>query len=113
MIPPIKLDLENIDPILTKFGYFILVGFIFFFVFFAGYLSNSSEKSVVCRRYIKENTELLKQLETCQGDYAKLEAECQLDCIKREKEICTEEKEVLKENIKNLRCEICQRGGVQ
>lgn len=111
MLPPIKLDLENIEEGITKLGFIIVLVLILGICFLAGYMTNSTAKEAVCKTYIQENLELVRQNENCQSAYIDLQDRCSIECIPREREICTEEKQALKERIKALRCSICTQEG--
>jgi hypothetical protein len=78
-----------------------------------GYLLGSDPVEVVCKQYIQEGRMYSKQLKSLELAAAKAKDTYTLQCVEREKEICTELVKKTTENIKKLRCRICKAQGVR
>ena len=101
----------NLDP------KYIVGGFIFILfcvaIFFAGYTTGTSPKEIVCKDYIKQVVILSTQVKAVELSLSESKDIYTLECVKREKEICSDLIKKTTENIKKLRCKICKAQGVK
>ena len=108
LLPDINI---NVNP---KYIVYCIIGFCAIGTFvLIGYLLALQPKEVVCRNYIEELDVANAQVINLEKDLNTRVTEASLDCVKREKTLCSELVDSTVENIKKLRCRICKAQGVK
>jgi chitinase len=101
----------NLDP------KYIVGGFIFILfsgaLFLAGQLLGNEPKEIVCKDFIKQVVILNTQVKAVELSLSESKHIYSLECVNREKEICSDLIKKTTDNIKKLRCRICKAQGVK
>ena len=103
-IPDIQMDLK-----FAVIGGTLLFAAMFFFV--AGYHFGAQPEEVVCKEHIKSVGVLSEQVKELELKVATDRDYYTTECIKREKDICSDMVDKATENLKRLRCKICNASG--
>lgn len=107
-LPDIKI---NLDP---KYVAYLVGGVFFSLVLMAlGYSLGTQPEEVVCRNYIEELKAANSQIIDLEKNLSSRVSEASMECVSREKEICSELVSTTVDRIKRLRCKICESGGVR
>ena len=108
ILPDIKV---NIDP---KHAVYAAVALCAAgFLISIGYMLAQQPEEVVCKNYINQLKAANTQVSDLERDLSSKVSEASLECIAREKEACSSLVEATAENIKRLRCRICNSKGVR
>ena len=106
-IPDLSMDLKY-----AVIGGTLLLAGGFFFIM--GYNFGSQPEEVVCKTHIESVRVLSSQVKALELKVAAERDYYTTECIKREKDICSDLVDKATENIKRLRCKICKAtGGVR
>lgn len=81
--------------------------------FLLGYMTAKQPVDVVCKRYIEGERVATSQVKDLEKDLASAKSLYTVECIKREKDLCSKVVRETTENIKRLRCRICDTAGVR
>jgi hypothetical protein len=68
---------------------------------------------VVCKRYIEGERVATSQVKGLEQELSRSKSLYTAECIKREKDLCSKVVRETTENIKRLRCRICDAAGVR
>ena len=108
ILPDIKL---NINP---KHAVYAAVALCAMGTFISmGYMLAQQPKEVVCKNYIEELQVTKQHVISLERDLSSKVSAASMECVTREKNICTDLVEATAENIKRLRCRICKSKGVR
>tara|TARA_B100000214_G_scaffold323291_1_gene259645 strand:- start:6772 stop:7098 length:327 start_codon:yes stop_codon:yes gene_type:complete len=81
--------------------------------FLIGYLTGHVPEEVMCKLHIEQTRVLNIQVKDLEKELSTAKDIYTVACIKREKEICADLVKTTTDNIKKLRCRICQSEGVR
>ena len=81
--------------------------------FLMGYVTGRQPVEVVCKRYIDQEKVITAQVKQLEQEVASAKSLYTVECVKREKDLCSKLIRETTENIKRLRCRICKAGGVR
>tara|TARA_R100000773_G_C4114362_1_gene52920 strand:+ start:96 stop:431 length:336 start_codon:yes stop_codon:yes gene_type:complete len=78
-----------------------------------GYMLALQPAEVVCKNYIQERDAAKLQVSELERDLSTKVNQASLECVTREKQICSDLVQATADNIKKLRCRICKAKGVR
>lgn len=78
-----------------------------------GYMLAVQPPEVVCKNYMQERDAAKAQVAQLERELSTSVQQASLECVAREKKICSDLVEATAENIKKLRCRICKAQGVR
>ena len=108
LLPDIKVKIDPKHAIIGVVGVCAVGLFILM-----GYTLALQPPEVVCKNYIKELEVSKAQVIELEKDIDTKVSRASLECVTREKQICSDLVEATAENIKKLRCRICSAKGVR
>ena len=108
LLPDIKVNINPKHAILGAVGLCAVGMFILM-----GYTLALQPPEVVCKNYIQERDAAKAQVSELENDLDTKVSRASLECVTREKQICSDLVEATAENIKKLRCRICSAKGVR
>ena len=109
-LPDINFKL-NVDPKHLVFGAVGVCAIGLFMMM--GYMLAVQPPEVVCKNYIQERDAAKAQVSQLETELSTKVSQASLECVTREKEICSDLVKATTENIKKLRCRICNAKGVR
>lgn len=109
-LPDINFKL-NVDPKHLVFGAVGICAIGMFIMM--GYMLGVKPPEVVCKNYIQERDAAKAQVSELEKDLDTKVSRASLECVTREKKICSDLVNATAENIKKLRCRICNAKGVR
>lgn len=110
LLPDINFKF-NVDPKHLVFGAVGICAIGMFIML--GYMLAVQPPEVVCKNYIQERDAAKTQVSRLEKDLDTKVSQASLECVTREKEICSDLVKATTENIKKLRCRICRAKGVR
>lgn len=103
VLPPINLNLDA-----KTIGILCAVLLVSGSLLSIGYQLGNQDPAIVCEPYIKELAVAKSQVLSAELETAKRVETAALECVSREKESCSRLVQQTADNLKRLRCKICE-----